>query len=128
MRYLLDTCSFVWLCAEPARLGARAIQALESADAEILLSDVSVLELALKWQAGKITLPKPPRAWIDEQARAWHCSMVALKRSAIYRSSELPALHRDPFDRLLVATAIEDGMTLITPDSIVQRYPVAWIW
>jgi PIN domain nuclease of toxin-antitoxin system len=128
VRYLLDTCVFLWLCAEPGRLSPRARGALGEAAADYVLSEVSLLEISLKWAAGKVSLPQPPRAWIEEQARIWRTSPRALTRSVIYRSTELPAVHRDPFDRLLIATALEDGATVVTPDPLLHKYPVPCLW
>jgi PIN domain nuclease of toxin-antitoxin system len=53
---------------------------------------------------------------------------VPLSRDEVYRASELPDHHRDPFDRLLVATALATGATILTPDEAIHRYPVSWRW
>ncbi|HIG18760.1 MAG TPA: type II toxin-antitoxin system VapC family toxin, partial [Candidatus Handelsmanbacteria bacterium] len=70
MTYLLDTCTFVWLCAEPQRLSPASRDAIDTPTSTLLFSDVSALELTLKWQAGKIQLPDPPRQWIEGQLSA----------------------------------------------------------
>ena len=127
-RYLLDTCTFIWLCSEPERLSARAAAAIEAADSPLLLSDVSALEIVLKWNAGKIILPAPPRRWLERQISIWAVECRALRRSDVYRASELPDRHRDPFDRLLVATALESDAVILTPDRKIQQYPVSWHW
>ncbi|MBI4602813.1 MAG: type II toxin-antitoxin system VapC family toxin [Planctomycetes bacterium] len=128
MRYLLDTCAFLWLCAEPGRLSRKARDALSDPAADLLLSDASVLEIALKWEAKKLALPAPPRAWVTEQAGIWRAAAAPITRAVIYRAAELPALHRDPFDRLLVSTALEGGTTIVTPDQAIHKYPVPWTW
>ena len=128
MTFLLDTCTFVWLCAEPGQLSAGARAAIAAGGANLLVSDVSALELTLKWQAGKIELPDPPRVWIERQLIAWGVECYPLRRDDIYRASELPGLHRDPFDRLLVAVALNRGATILTPDSAIARYPVSTRW
>jgi PIN domain nuclease of toxin-antitoxin system len=125
---LLDTCTFVWLTSEPDRLSETARELLDDPSRSIVLSDVSVWELCLKWEAGKITLPSPPRTWVEEQARAWSLDRLEVERFQLYRSTELPTLHRDPFDRLLIAQALDRGLTIITPDAHIQRYPVAAAW
>ena len=124
---LLDTCTFIWLCAEPSRLSDRARAAIDDA-ARLLLSDASVLEITLKWQAGKLVLPDPPRRWIEAQLSAWSLESRAIGRQDIYRAGELPGHHRDPFDRLLVAAALNTDATLVTPDVAVRRYPVSTTW
>lgn len=125
---LLDTCTFVWLVAEPRRLSETARTLLADASNAIVLSDVSVWELCLKWQAAKIELPVPPRAWVEEQARTWRLERLGMDRAHLYRCTELPELHRDPFDRLLVSQALEAGLTLVTPDAHIRSYPVAVRW
>jgi PIN domain nuclease of toxin-antitoxin system len=124
---MLDTCAFVWLVSEPARLSAKAKLAIDDAD-DLFLSDVSVWELCLKWHAKKLTLPLPPRAWVSEQVKLWSLQSVGIEREHLYRSSELPELHKDPFDRLLVAQTLALGAQLVTPDSAVRQYPVACLW
>ena len=126
--YLLDTCTFIWLCAEPERLSEAARSAIDSVDTALLLSDVSALEITLKWSAGKIELPDPPRHWIEAQVAAWSLDCRTIEREDIYRSAELPHLHRDPFDRLLVAAAINLNATILTPDDAVRAYPVSCRW
>jgi PIN domain nuclease of toxin-antitoxin system len=125
---LLDTCTFVWLAAEPDRLSPSARTLLDDASESLVLSDVSVWELGLKWQLGKMQLPEPPRRWVETQAEVWHLERQPVERSHIYRTTELAPIHRDPFDRLLVAQAIEHDYTLVTPDREIAKYPVVVRW
>ena len=126
--YLLDTCTFIWLCADPESLSHVARSAIDSTDSSLLLSDASALEISLKWNAGKIDLPDPPRHWIESQIAAWSLDCRAVEREDIYRSAELPHHHRDPFDRLLVASAINLNATILTPDDAIRAYPVSCRW
>lgn len=128
MKCLLDTCTLIWLCAEPDRLSPLARQMLGEVENELLLSHVSYLEMSLKWTAGKLELPSPPRSWIPEQARAWGLSVLPIDAEDIFRSSELPKIHKDPFDRLMVATAIRHECVLLTPDIHIHRFPVDCRW
>ncbi|HEY6463885.1 MAG TPA: type II toxin-antitoxin system VapC family toxin [Polyangiaceae bacterium] len=128
MDLLLDTCAIVWLAAEPGRLSKKARTAIDAGDARLFASDASTWEICLKWQSKKLTLPAPPRRWIVEQARAWQTTRLPLEPEHLYRSSELPPFHRDPFDRLLVAQAIEGDLTIVTPDPAIHAYPVAVLW
>jgi PIN domain nuclease of toxin-antitoxin system len=127
MNLLLDTCSFIWLCAEPTRLSARARKMIQTAKS-IGLSDISILEITTKWHAGKIRLPQPPRYWIEEQVAHYQLERLAIGAEVIYRSSELAPLHKDPFDRLLVAQAQITRRTLLTPDPFIKAYPVGTTW
>jgi PIN domain nuclease of toxin-antitoxin system len=124
---VLDTCTFIWLVSDASRLSAPAVKALDSAR-DIALSDVSIWEICLKWQARKIELPTPPRTWVAEQTRAWSLERLAIEPEDLYRTVELPELHRDPFDRLLVAQVLKTGARLVTPDPAIRQYPVAVLW
>ena len=125
---LLDTCTFIWLCSEPERLSQASKNAIDTADTPLLLSDVSALEITLKWTARKIVLPDPPRHWLERQVSTWALKCLAVTRADIYRAAELPGYHRDPFDRLLVATALNSNATILTPDEAIRQYPVSWRW
>lgn len=124
---LLDTCTFIWLTSEPTRLSESAKRIIDEAD-ELFISDVSVWEICLKWQAKKLRLPVPPRFWVTEQVARWSIERLRLEWDDSFRSSELAELHRDPFDRLLVAQAIEHRAQLVTPDRAIHSYPVAALW
>jgi PIN domain nuclease of toxin-antitoxin system len=124
---LIDTCTFVWLVSEPNRLSARAKAALDDAN-DIFLSDISVWEICLKWQSRKLELPSPPRHWVSEQMRVWSLTRLSLELEHLFRSVELPDLHRDPFDRLLVSQALTHDAKLVTPDAAIHQYPVAYLW
>ncbi|MCY4438660.1 MAG: type II toxin-antitoxin system VapC family toxin [Deltaproteobacteria bacterium] len=127
-RYLLDTCTLIWLSTEPDKLSPASVEAIDASDSVLLWSDVSALEIALKWSAGKLVLPDPPRHWLEHQIGAWGLDCLGLKRGDIYRASELPTHHRDPFDRLLVAAALGANATILTPDEAVRQYPVSCRW
>ena len=128
MNLLLDTCTFVWLVSDPDRLSQTVVETIDDARNDLALSDVSVWEICLKWQVGKIGLPVPPRPWIEQQVETWRLDRVEIQRAHLYRVSELPRHHQDPFDRLLVAQSIEGGLTLVTPDRAIRQYPAAVLW
>ncbi len=128
MDLLLDTCTFLWLAAEPDRLGARAREVLDADGARLFLSDASIWEVCLKWQARKLELPLPPRRWFGEQLPLWQVERLPLEPEHYFRSTELPPVHRDPFDRLLVAQALQRDLVIVTPDASIHDYPVAVIW
>ena len=126
--YLLDTCTFIWICAEPDRLPSFVKSAIHAPRASVVFSDVAALEISLKWSSGKIDLPDPPRQWIQSQIAAWSLDCRAISREDIYLSGELPYHHRDTFDRLLVAAAINSNSTILTPDQAIKTYPVSCRW
>ena len=127
-RYLLDTCTLIWLSTDPDKLSPATVQAVDASDSVLLWSDVSALEIALKWSAGRLVLPDPPRHWLERQIDTWGLDCLSLRRTDIYRASELPPYHRDPFDRLLVAAALGSNATILTPDEAIRQYPVSSRW
>ena len=124
---LLDTCTFIWLASDPSRISTEATRAIDDAS-DVYLSDVSVWEIALKWQSKKIMLPALPRTWVEDQARAWQLRRRSIGREELYRTTELADIHRDPFDRLLVAQALVEGFRIVTPDPAIRQYPVTVVW
>lgn len=128
MKLLLDTCTFLWLVSDPKLLSAMACRAINNNDNDLWLSDSSVWEICLKWEARKLRLPSPPRRWVLEQSQIWQLGSLGIESSQLFRAGELPMHHRDPFDRLLVATAIDSDLTLVTPDPAIAAYPVAVLW
>ncbi len=128
MDLLLDTCALIWLSADPTRVSGAARAAIDAQDAKLFTSDASTWEVCLKWLAKKIVLPTPPRQWLTEQAAIWQTERLPFELDHFFRTCELPTLHRDPFDRMLVAQAIARGLTIVTPDPAIHAYPVAVLW
>ena len=128
MRLLFDTFPFVWLTSEPDRLGREVTKVLSAESHEFFLSDASVLELCLKYATGSLEMPQTPRRWIEKQRKIWQVNMIPLRREACYRLSELPYHHDDAIDRLLVATALAEDLTILTADEEIRKYPVTTLW
>ncbi len=128
MRLLLDTCAFLWLAAQPARLSALAAAAINDETSELFLSDTSVWEIVLKYQAGKLPLPESPRGWIPKQIEFFQLQSLPVTAEAILQSGELPGPHRDPFDRLLAAQALARGFRLVSPDCFFGDVGVDCLW
>ena len=128
MRLLLDTCSFLWLIAEPERLSARARAACEEPENELCLSAASVWECAIKHRLGKLPLPGDPARFLAEQRRAHGILALPIDEDACAQIGKLPDHHSDPFDRMLVCQAIVGGLTIVTPDLDIARYPVPLCW
>ena len=108
VRYLLDTCTFLWLAQQPAKLSQGAIAVIDHPASELFLSDVSLWEITLKHAAGKLPLPTAPRSWIPPKLEYHQIVSTSISHHAIYRSGELPRLHPDPFDRLIAAQALDE--------------------
>lgn len=128
MNVVIDTCILIWMAVEPHRLSQKARDVLNTNDNQICISDISIFEISLKWDRSKLELPEPPRYWIPKQVRYWQLHELPLTTDMIYRSAELPKYHADPFDRLLIACAIERGFTIVSPDAFIHKYPVSVTW
>ena len=124
MRLLADTHVLLWSATEPAKLSAEARAAIEDGTNELRVSTVSVWEIAIKQSLGKLDLPKPAEQWLPDVLRRSGFEVADVGVSAALRVRSLPWHHRDPFDRLLIAHALEDGYTVVTRDEIFTMYGV----
>ena len=128
MKYLLDTCTFLWIAADSKELSPRARQVFLDRHNERFLSIVSVWEILLKHGTGKLPLPDGPGKFIRTARNREGIGSLGLDEAAIFAVAQLPAIHADPFDRLLVCQAQIEGMTILTRDPEIRRYPVATDW
>ncbi len=124
MTFLLDTHVWLWMVVAPERLSAAARRLVTSEDNELLLSAASAWEIAIKHALGKLQLPGEPADLVPEwMERTGVTPLPVLHRHALHVAS-LPAHHRDPFDRMLVAQAQVEELTLLTADRQFERYSV----
>ncbi len=127
MKYLLDTHTVLWWNSDAPRLSNNVINIIRSRKNTLFLSLVSVWELQIKINTGKLTLPISLEAFIIKQQKN-RINLLNINLQHIYGLASLPLYHRDPFDRLLVAQAIATNLPLITDDSQIVQYPVQVIW
>ncbi len=123
MRLLLDTHVFLWLQAEPERLGEH-LALLEDASNDLLVSAASTWEITIKYASGRLALPEPPERFVPTRIREIDAEPLAIEHVHALAVSRLPNLHSDPFDRMLIAQAATLDATLVTADERVWRYPV----
>ncbi|HEX5037569.1 MAG TPA: type II toxin-antitoxin system VapC family toxin [bacterium] len=129
MALLLDTCTLWWLTSEPDRLSESARRAIEEDSESLFVSSISALELAMKIAKGKLGIPlESPETWFREVLKHHGVEQVPINFQIASHSGELPQHHKDPYDRLIVATALEYGMTIITPDALIKKYDVNCLW
>jgi PIN domain nuclease of toxin-antitoxin system len=121
MRLLVDSCVLVWWLDNPASLAKEAREAIADPSNEVYFSAASVWELGLKIRKGKLTMPIDFASALS--ADGFSSLSVTVDHAA--RSLSLPALHEDPFDRLLVAQAIAEGLVMVTRDEVIRDYPLA---
>jgi len=128
LKLLLDTCTFLWAIEGGGELSPTAREVLVDPAHDVFLSAVSVWEITIKHGLGRLPLPEPPERYIPAQRTTRGITALPLDEDAVLQLPRLPALHRDPFDRLLVAQAIVHGMTILTPDPIISQYPARTMW
>ena len=128
MRLLLDTHAFLWWCANDSRLSQAALHAIADADNEVSVSAVNGWEISIKARLGKLPLPDPPRIFMNKMLERHAFGVLPITLTHALAEFDLPTHHNDPFDRLLVAQAQVEGLTLVTDDGKLQMYGVDLLW
>lgn len=128
MRFLLDTCVVIWYFSGSDSIPEKIRDLLTDPDNEVYISDVSILEVVIKYMAGKFPLSAPPSRILPTLADKHALASLPLLQEAIFQLETLPPLHRDPFDRLLIAQSLEYNLTLVTPDQQIWQYNVSTLW
>lgn len=126
MVVLLDSHAFLWWTQDDIQLSVRARQAI--ADSECYLSLASCWEVALKVSLGKLRLDRPVVQFFAEQLQACGVSLLPIEFRHAMRVATLPFHHRDPFDRLLAAQALEERLAIVSADAVLEQYGVERIW
>ena len=124
--YLLDTHTLIWFLADSPELSPIACNAICS-DATIYTSYVSLWEMAIKMSLGKLGLPYKFRE-IVQMCREENIVLLDMNSDDLDTLESLPFIHRDPFDRLLIAQAQSRNLTIITRDTIIPKYDVKTLW
>jgi PIN domain nuclease of toxin-antitoxin system len=128
VRVLLDTHAFLWWVLEDPRLSRRALSVIAASEYDVLVSAVSAWEIAIKSADARLDLPEPAGRYVPDRIAAnGFRELVVTVEHAVHVAS-LPAIHRDPFDRLLVAQAQVEGIPILTSDPAIARYDVDVIW
>ncbi len=124
MRLLLDTHVFLWYISADPQLPAVFRDAIREPSNEVFLSVASVWEAVIKHALGKLPLPGAPAEYMPRERQAHRIAALPIEEPALAHLASLPPLHRDPFDRILVAQALQHGLKLVTVDDAVRAYPV----
>jgi PIN domain nuclease of toxin-antitoxin system len=124
LTYLLDTHVWLWMLADPSRIQADLLAEIASSRTRLLLSAASSWEIAIKWSAGRLTLPEPPDAYVPSRMQRTGVAGLAVEHTHTLQVANLPPHHRDPFDRLLVAQAQVERLTILTADPLFDAYDV----
>lgn len=128
MKYLLDTQVWLWLQADPDRISDQVLRRLSRQDSEPILSAASCWEIAIKFSIGKLPLPEGPEIYVPKRIATSGVQSLALEAAHTLSVAALPMHHRDPFDRVLIAQAQVEGLTVVTADRKFEPYDVRLIW
>lgn len=124
MRLLLDTHISLWYISGDARLPDAMRDSIRNPDHEVYFSVVSLWEIIVKHQLGKLPLPQSPEHYLPTQRARHQIASLSLDEASVHQLTRLPPIHRDPFDRMLICQAIEHALTIVTVDNMFGRYPV----
>lgn len=122
MKLLLDTRLLLWVAAEPEKLSVIALQAIEDPLNQLLFSPASLWEIAIKRGLGRADFTADPRLLRRGLLDNGYKELPIMGAHAV-AVDELPAIHKDPFDRILIAQSIVEGISLLTADDLVAQYP-----
>lgn len=128
MKLLLDTCAFLWFINGDGRLSQNALQAIQSQGNVRYVSVGSLWEIAIKTGLGKLQLSMTLPELVRDHVNANAMSVLSIKPTNLERQRSLPRHHSDPFDRLLLAQALTDNLTIISGDRHFPQYGVSLIW
>lgn len=128
MKLLLDTHTFIWWDSEPTKLSASALSACQDQGNTLILSVVSVWEIQIKSQLGKLKLNLPLLEIIQSQRQTNNVQILTVELEHVLKLQDLPYHHKDPFDRLLIAQANVEGAQLVSGDAVFSEYPISLIW
>jgi len=120
---LLDTCTLLWLAGDQSRLSAKAKELIGQHADSLFLSAISAFEIALKHRRGGLRLPIEPQAWTALALQHHGITEVPTTCRIAVQATELAALHNDPCDRMIIATAKIEGLQILTPDPLIRAYP-----
>ncbi len=128
MKVLLDTHVFLWWITDDRQISDRARGIIEDPDNLLLLSAASAWEIAIKAQTGRLPLPDAPAHFVPQEMAANAVEGLPVSVEHALLVHELPLLHRDPFDRLLVAQSRSENIPILTVDPQISQYGVQTIW
>lgn len=127
MKALLDTHTFLWAISADKKLSRRAGQ-IFSGPSDLWLSVVSIWEILIKVQIGKIPLPDPAGPYLLKKLAENRIDTLPVTLDHVLKVESLPMHHRDPFDRILIAQSAQEKLPLVTSDDVFQRYEIDVIW
>ena len=127
MKLLLDTHAFLWFISGDSRLPAEIGDLIGDMQNDVYLSVASVWEAIIKQQLNKLPLPESAATYLPKCRRQHFIQSLFVDEASVARLAELPDLHRDPFDRIIISQALQHGLTIVTSDAVMRAYAVPLI-
>lgn len=124
----MDTCAFLWLAEGDSAASPACREAYLAEGNDVLLSSVSAWEIAVKFRLGKLPLPAAPDRYVGSLRQRMGVEALPLVEREALHVAQLPDLHKDPFDRMLVCQALLQGLVILTPDRQIVQYGVPTVW
>ena len=128
MPYLLDTHTFLWMAGDPVSLSANVREIVEEKNHHLYLSAASAWEIAILQQLKRVELPDVPQRFIAEALQQLNVLPIPIGFTTVISAATLPFIHRDPFDRLIIAEALKEQMMVLTRDNLFKSYGVKVVW
>ena len=127
MKYLLDTHTAIWYFEDSPELSQKATELIDNPEISVFISSVSLWEIAIKMSLGKLKLSIPFGDFLNS-IKTSDFGILQIEDDYLQTLLTLPYLHKDPFDRLIISSAIADDLTIITKDENIQKYDAPWVW
>jgi PIN domain nuclease of toxin-antitoxin system len=128
LKVLFDTHAFLWAISDDERLSSSAGRIFTDPTNQVLLSAASAWEILVKAETGRLPFPRPAGPYLRNQLRKTATAVLPVQLSHVLRLENLPHHHRDPFDRMILAQAIEEEIPVVSADSKFALYPVELLW
>ena len=128
MRYLLDTHAFLWFVLDDKRISTRAISIIRDSKNKIYFSAASAWEMAIKTELNRLRIKEDLESFIIEQLSANNFVPLSITVSHSLYTARLPQIHKDPFDRIIIAQSKLENLPLISRDKNIRKYEITMIW
>lgn len=128
MRHLLDTHTLLWIINGDPKLSEKVKSLFLDEDNDIAISMASIWEMAIKISLNKLKIPGPLAEFVAEHIKGNKINILPIELNHIYHLENLPFFHRDPFDRLIIAQAMAENMSILGQDEVFDQYSINRIW
>ena len=128
MNFLLDTCTFLWWSLNPELLSEKIVKIISNQTNKIYISSASCWEIVIKYNIDRLELPSSPDIFISDEIQINSFSILPITPPHVFELLKLPDIHKDPFDRVLIAQSKNERLSFLTKDTVIKRYHVDTIW